>query len=133
MVDDASIERPARLYLTRVLAGPFARCSSATMGADVIKIGRAVEGDDARGWAPFVGVELYFVGAVQQARAWRSIFSPRGARAIGACWRQRMCSSKTVPGSLDKLGSAGTPTMRAIRLIHCSIRVTARPGPAYGI
>ena len=40
------------LDLTRVLAGPLAAMTLGDLGADVIKVERAGEGDETRGWGP---------------------------------------------------------------------------------
>ena len=49
------------LDVTRVLAGPFAGMVLADLGAEVIKVERPGQGDDARAFGPFTnGVSTYF-------------------------------------------------------------------------
>ena len=49
------------LDVTRVLAGPYAGMVLADLGAEVIKVERPGQGDDARGFGPFRhGVSAYF-------------------------------------------------------------------------
>ena len=58
------------LDVTRVLAGPFAGMVLADLGADVIKIERPGQGDDARGFGPFRnGVSAYFASVNRGKRS----------------------------------------------------------------
>jgi crotonobetainyl-CoA:carnitine CoA-transferase CaiB-like acyl-CoA transferase len=119
--------------LTRVLAGPFCAMLLGDMGADVIKIEEPLEGDDARGWAPFVGPwSSYFIGVNRSKRSLAlDLKNPRGAEAM-----QRLLATADVfienfkPGSLDKLGFGWDANhARYPRLIHCSISGYGKTGP----
>jgi len=119
--------------LTRVLAGPFCAMLLGDMGADVIKIEEPRHGDDARGWAPFVGPwSSYFVGVNRSKRSLAlDLKRPQSFDVM-----RRLLTTADIfienfkPGSLDKLG-LGFEATRAInpRLIHCTISGYGKTGP----
>jgi len=119
--------------LTRVLAGPFCGMLLGDMGADVIKVEEPREGDDARGWTPFVGpFSAYFLGVNRNKRSVTLDLK----QAEHAAHLRRLLASADVfienfkPGSLDKLGF-GYEAMHALnpRLVYCSITGYGRTGP----
>ncbi len=120
--------------LTRVLAGPFCAMLLGDMGADVIKIEEPAAGDDARGWAPFVGDwSAYFLGVNRSKRSLALDLKQPGAPDV----LRRLLAGADVfienfkPGSLDKLGF-GYEQTRALnpRLVHCSISGYGKNWPA---
>ena len=119
--------------LTRVLAGPFCAMLLGDMGADVIKIEEPAAGDDARGWAPFVGAwSAYFLGVNRSKRSLALDLKQAGAPEV----LRRLLAGADVfienfkPGSLDKLGF-GYEQTRALnpRLVHCSVSGYGKNGP----
>jgi formyl-CoA transferase len=119
--------------LTRVLAGPFCAMLLGDMGADVIKVEEPSEGDDARGWAPFVGAwSSYFIGVNRSKRSLAlDLKQPRGAEVLRVLLAQAdIFIENFKPGSLEKLGFGWSDT-RAInpRLIHCTISGYGTTGP----
>jgi crotonobetainyl-CoA:carnitine CoA-transferase CaiB-like acyl-CoA transferase len=119
--------------LTRVLAGPFCAMLLGDMGADVIKIEEPEAGDDARGWAPFVGSwSAYFLGVNRNKRSLAlDLRTPDDADVL-----RRLLGEADVfienfkPGSLAKLGF-GFDATHALnpRLVYCSISGYGRTGP----
>jgi crotonobetainyl-CoA:carnitine CoA-transferase CaiB-like acyl-CoA transferase len=119
--------------LTRVLAGPFCTMLLGDMGADVIKIEEPDQGDDTRGWAPFVsGWSSYFLGVNRNKRSVAlNIKTEAGAEAL-----RRLVGTADVlvenfrPGTLDRFGfgyeqlAAANP-----RLIYASISGYGQTGP----
>jgi crotonobetainyl-CoA:carnitine CoA-transferase CaiB-like acyl-CoA transferase len=103
------------------------------MGADVIKIEEPDQGDDTRGWAPFIsGWSSYFLGVNRNKRSIAlNIKSEAGAEAL-----RKLVDTADVlvenfrPGTLDRLGfgyeqvSASNP-----RLIYASISGYGQTGP----
>jgi formyl-CoA transferase len=119
--------------LTRVLAGPFCAMLLGDMGADVIKIEEPAAGDDARGWAPFVGDwSAYFLGVNRSKRSLALDLKQPGAPEV----LRRLLAGADVfienfrPGSLDRLGF-GYEQTRALnpRLVHCTITGYGKNGP----
>ena len=119
--------------LTRVLAGPFCAMLLGDMGADVIKIEEPAAGDDARGWAPFVGDwSAYFLGVNRSKRSLALDLKQAGAPDV----LRRLLADADVfienfkPGSLDKLGF-GYDQTRTLnpRLVHCSVSGYGKNGP----
>jgi crotonobetainyl-CoA:carnitine CoA-transferase CaiB-like acyl-CoA transferase len=119
--------------LTRVLAGPFCGMLLGDMGADVIKVEEPSEGDDARGWMPFVGsFSAYFLGVNRNKRSVTlDLKNPSDAARL----RHLLAGADVFienfkPGSLDRLGF-GYEAMHALntRLVYCSITGYGRTGP----
>jgi crotonobetainyl-CoA:carnitine CoA-transferase CaiB-like acyl-CoA transferase len=119
--------------LTRVLAGPFCAMLLGDMGADVIKIEEPRDGDDARGWAPFVGPwSSYFVGVNRSKRSLAlDLKQARGPEVL-----RRLLAEADVfienfkPGSLDKLGFGWEQTHALNpRLVHCTVSGYGKAGP----
>jgi len=103
------------------------------MGADVIKIEEPLHGDDARGWAPFVGPwSSYFIGINRSKRSMAlDLKRPQSADVMRRLLtRADVFIENFKPGSLDKLG-LGYDTTRALnpRLVHCTISGYGKTGP----
>ncbi len=118
---------------TRVLAGPFCTQLMGDMGADVIKIEEPKDGDDIRGWLPFLGSwSAYFLGINRNKRSVAlDVKSATGRDALWALLREADVFIENVkPGSLDKLGF-GFEAVHAFnpRVIYCSISGYGRTGP----
>ena len=127
------LDRLKVIDLTRVLAGPFCAMLLGDMGADVIKIEEPGAGDDARGWAPFVGDwSAYFLGVNRSKRSLALDLKQGGAPDV----LRRLLTDADVfienfkPGSLDRLGF-GYGQTRALnpRLVHCTISGYGKNGP----
>jgi crotonobetainyl-CoA:carnitine CoA-transferase CaiB-like acyl-CoA transferase len=119
--------------LTRVLAGPYCAMLLGDMGADVIKIEEPGEGDEARGWAPFVGEwSAYFLGVNRSKRSLAlDLKTPEGAGILRQLLQDADIFLENFrPGSLDKLGF-GYDAVRALnpRLVYGSITGYGRTGP----
>ena len=119
--------------LTRVLAGPFCAMLLGDMGADVIKIEEPDAGDDARGWAPFVGDwSAYFLGVNRSKRSLAlDLKRPEAAEVLRRLLRDADVFIENFrPGSLDKLGFGFAQT-RALnpRLVHCTVSGYGKSGP----
>jgi crotonobetainyl-CoA:carnitine CoA-transferase CaiB-like acyl-CoA transferase len=120
--------------LTRVLAGPFCTMLLGDMGADVIKVEEPENGDDTRGWAPFIrdGWSSYFLGVNRNKRSLAlNLKSPDGPDVL-----RRLVARADVlvenfrPGTLDRLG-VGYEALSAInpRLIFASVSGYGQTGP----
>ena len=73
------------LDLTTSIAGPFATMQLGDMGADIIKIERPREGDDARSWGPpfLNGESLWFMSVNRNKRSVTLDYStPEGAKIL---------------------------------------------------
>lgn len=75
------------LDLTQALAGPYCTQLLGDLGADVIKIERPGEGDQARGWGPpfLAGESTYFLGTNRNKRGLALDLQHPGGREI--LWR----------------------------------------------
>jgi crotonobetainyl-CoA:carnitine CoA-transferase CaiB-like acyl-CoA transferase len=140
----ASLEGLRILDLSRILAGPTATQLLADLGADVIKVERPGDGDDARGWGPpFVPDEAgadsdlsaYFLAANRNKRSIAiDIASEEGAQLV-----RRLAASCDVlvenykPGDLARRG-LGYEDLKAIRpdLVWCAISGFGQTGPYAG-
>jgi crotonobetainyl-CoA:carnitine CoA-transferase CaiB-like acyl-CoA transferase len=120
------------LDLTRVLAGPLCTQFLGDLGAEIIKV-EPPQGDETRGFAPFVGGEShYFVGL---NRGKRSIVldlrTEDGAttlkRLAGAC---DVLVENFRPGVMERLGLGHQVLMAENpRLIYCAISGFGQDGP----
>ncbi len=119
--------------LTRVVAGPFCTMMLGDMGAEVLKIEEPKHGDDARGWAPFIGGTGSFFLALNRSK--KSVALDLKT-AEGAAALRRLVETADVlienfrPGSLAELGF-DYASMSALnpRLIYCSIAGYGQTGP----
>ena len=120
--------------LTRVVAGPFCTMMLGDMGAEVLKIEEPKHGDDARGWAPFIGGTGSFFLALNRSK--KSVALDLKT-AEGAVALRRLIETADVlienfrPGSLAELGF-DFASMSALnpRLIYCSIAGYGQSGPS---
>ncbi|HSF02562.1 MAG TPA: CoA transferase, partial [Solirubrobacterales bacterium] len=119
--------------LSRVLAGPYATCLLADMGAEVIKVEEPGKGDDTRAWPPFVGGEATYFMSVNRGK--KSLTLDLKAVAGKRVLRQLLEGADVLlenfrPGTLQRLGfgydavSAYNP-----RLVYCSISGFGESGP----
>ena len=119
--------------LTRVLAGPLCTMLLGDMGAEVIKIEDPDQGDETRGWAPFVdGVSTYYLSVNRNKKSVAVDLKSADGRAL----LEELIRSADVlvenfrPGTLERLGF-GADRARGLneRLIYCSISGYGATGP----
>jgi crotonobetainyl-CoA:carnitine CoA-transferase CaiB-like acyl-CoA transferase len=127
--------------MTRVIAGPYGTQMLGDLGADIIKIERPGEGDDARRVGPpwakeptpeTPGESTYFIAANRNKRSLTLDFSIGEAREI----LLRLLKNADVlvenyrPGTLSRYG-LGYDDLIAInpRLIYCSVTGFGQNGP----
>ncbi|CAN5501665.1 hypothetical protein BH24CHL9_BH24CHL9_02940 [soil metagenome] len=122
------------LDLSRHLAGPFAAMTLGDMGADVIKVERPGEGDDARGWPPTAsGESCYFMSINRNKRSLVIDLSdpesvPRMRRLVET---SDVLIENFRPGGLARLGYPdATLATWNTRLVHCAISAFGLEGPA---
>ena len=123
--------------LTRVLAGPFCTMMLGDMGAEVIKIEEPGQGDETRGWAPFIdGWSTYFLGVNRNKKSVvLDLKDPQDADAL-----RRLIAKADVlvenfkPGSLANLGFSYSDVSRLNpRIVYCSISGYGQTGPRAGL
>ena len=118
---------------SRVLAGPFAAMMLADLGARVIKVERPGNGDDARGYGPFLdGRSLYFArvnrGKESVALDLRVPADAAVARSLAA--RADVLVENYRPGVMDRLGLGPLLLLdRNPGLVYCSISGFGHTGP----
>jgi crotonobetainyl-CoA:carnitine CoA-transferase CaiB-like acyl-CoA transferase len=128
------------LELARILAGPWAGQLLADLGADVVKVERARDGDDTRQWGPpFVesdsGEKLgaaYFYGCNRGKRCVEADFDTEEGRALV----RRLAANADVVienfkvGGLEKFG-LDYEGLKKVKpdLIYCSITGFGQSGP----
>lgn len=137
MTDSAPADLPLRglkvIDFTRVLAGPLCTMLLADMGAEVIKIEHPREGDETRGWAPFVdGWSTYFLSVNRNKKSVAiDLKSEEGVSLLRELIREAdVVVENFRPGTLERLGF-GPDDARALneRLIYCSISGYGTTGP----
>lgn len=118
---------------SRVLAGPFAAMMLADLGARVVKVERPGEGDDSRGYGPFLdGRSLYFA---RVNRGKESVALDLKDPADLAVARSLALSADVVvenyrPGVMDRLGLGPDALLaESPRLVYCSISGFGHTGP----
>jgi crotonobetainyl-CoA:carnitine CoA-transferase CaiB-like acyl-CoA transferase len=127
--------------MTRVVAGPMATQTLGDLGADVIKIERPIEGDDARRVGPpwmrdADGNELDQSTYFQSVNRNKRSLSVDYARPEGADLLRRLAAQADVlienyrPGTLARYG-LGWDELKAInpRLVYCSVSGFGQAGP----
>jgi crotonobetainyl-CoA:carnitine CoA-transferase CaiB-like acyl-CoA transferase len=121
--------------LTRALAGPFCATILADMGADVIKVEPAPDGDMIRSWGPFQdGISVYYLSVNRNKRS--LALNLRNPAAIELLWSMIADADVVLenfkPGTMEAMG-LGADALRAAnpRLIYASITGFGRDGP-YG-
>lgn len=126
------------LDLSRVLAGPLCAQYLGDMGADVIKVEDAKDGDESRTWPVYrTGPTGHRTSAVFHSinRNKRDLAldlkTERGREIVHALAQQSdVVIESFAPGVAERLG-VDAPTLMAInsRLIHCSITGFGTQGP----
>jgi len=116
----------------QVLAGPFAGCLLADMGADVIKV-ESPEGDLMRQWPPILdGYSQYFASVNRNKRS--VVFDLKQDSGRGAA-RQLALSADIVlenfrPGVMAKFGlDYATLAKDHPALVYCSVSAFGQTGP----
>jgi crotonobetainyl-CoA:carnitine CoA-transferase CaiB-like acyl-CoA transferase len=118
---------------TRVLAGPLCTMQLGDMGAEVIKIEDPAEGDETRGWAPFVGGwSTYYLGVNRNKKSVAlDLKSPADRSLLEDLIRTAdVLVENFRPGTMERLGF-GPGRARSLneRLIYCSISGYGATGP----
>lgn len=128
-----ALENIRVLDFTRVLAGPFCTMMLADLGAEVIKVERPIEGDDARSFGPFVGKESAYFMSINRNK--KSIcLNLKKSEAVETV--KKLVSKVDVlvenyrPGVMDKLG-LGYEVLQKVnpRLIYASSSGFGSTGP----
>ncbi len=123
------------LDLSRALAGPFCSTILADLGADVVKVEPAPNGDMIRGWGPFKdGISVYYLSVNRNKRSLAVNFRAPGATDLLA----EMAATADIlvenfkPGTMEGMG-LGWERLRKRnpRLIYVGITGFGRTGP-YG-
>ncbi len=123
------------LDLTRALSGPFCTMILGDLGADVIKVEPAPDGEMIRAWGPFHdGIGVFYLSVNRNKRSLAIDFrNPKGLDllkriALGS----DVLAENFKPGTADKLG-IGYDTLKAEnpRLVYASITGFGSDGP-YG-
>ncbi len=128
-----ALEKIKVLDFTRVLAGPFCTMMLADLGAEVIKVERPVEGDDARSFGPFIGNEsAYFISINRNKKSMcLDLKNPEAVKLV-----KKLVGEVDVlvenyrPGVMDKLG-LGYSVLKELnpRLVYASSSGFGYTGP----
>lgn len=119
--------------LTRVLAGPLATQFLGDLGAEILKVEPPGNGDETRGFAPFIGGEShYFVGLNRGKRS--LVLDLRQSEGVEIL-RDLVATADVLienfrPGVMDRLG-LGAEALMALnpRLIYCAVSGFGLTGP----
>ncbi|NBJ17065.1 MAG: CoA transferase [Dehalobacter sp. 4CP] len=95
------------LDLSRVLAGPYCTMLLADMGAEIVKIERPGEGDDARAFSPFIGEESAYFMSINRGKK-SVVLDFKKEEDMKIFWELIKESDIIVenfrPGTMEKLG-----------------------------
>lgn len=129
------------LDLSRIMAGPWAGQILADLGAEVIKIERAGQGDDTRKWGPpylkdtdgnDTGESAYYLSVNRGKKSVElDLASARGQEVVRAlAARSDIVLENFKVGTLARYG-LGPDDLRAVnpRLIYCSVTGFGQDGP----
>jgi glutaryl-CoA transferase len=122
------------LDLTRILAGPICAMILGDMGADVIKVEQAGEGDDTRGWGPpfAAGESAYFLAVNRNKRSIAlNLAVPAGRNVLaGLIGKADVVIDNFKLGTMAKWGFADDWfDAEAPRAVRCSITGYGSTGP----
>jgi crotonobetainyl-CoA:carnitine CoA-transferase CaiB-like acyl-CoA transferase len=121
--------------MTEALAGPYCAMLLGDLGADVIKVERPGDGDQARGWGPpfLEGESAYFLGVNRNKRSIELDIKQPGDLAVLRTLIGRADVFLTNNPRLDSLGRAGldpdTLRGRHPRLVYGAISGYGHTGP----
>lgn len=123
------------LDLSRALVGPYCTMLLGDLGADVIKIERPADGDEARHWGPpfYGGESSYFLSMNRNKRS--VALNLKDATGLKLCLQLAAQSDVVIenfrPGVVDRLG-LGYKAVRQLRpkVVYCSISAYGQDGPA---
>ena len=124
--------------MTEALAGPFCTMYLGDLGADVIKVERRAQGDQARAWGPpFInGESAYFMSTNRNKRSITlDMTAPSGQEVMQRLVARADVFVNNVPrlSSLSKLGlDPDTCLQSNSRLIHVSVTGFGHTGPRAG-
>lgn len=118
---------------SQTISGPFCSMVLAELGAEVIKVENPQAGDEARGWAPFLGDESGYFFAINRSKKSLALNlkDPRGKEtAIELAKKSDVLLENFTPGVMERLG-LGYPTLNKInpKLVYCSISAFGQSGP----
>lgn len=119
--------------LTRVLAGPFCTMLLADMGAEVIKIEKPTEGDDARAFGPFFNdFSMYFLSLNRNKKSITlDLKTEKGKNLFKSLIKKvDIVVENFRPGTMEKLG-LGYDVLQSLndRLIYAACSGFGHSGP----
>ncbi len=119
--------------LTRVLAGPYATSVLANLGAQVVKVEQPPDGDDARGYGPFIGGGSGYYESLNHRK--RSVMIDLRDRKGRADFEELLDGADVLvenyrPGVMERLGY-GWENLREEhpRLIYAAVSGFGHTGP----
>ncbi|MEQ8389307.1 MAG: CoA transferase [Alphaproteobacteria bacterium] len=121
------------LDLTRVLAGPYCTMVLADLGARVIKVERPGDGDDSRGYGPFLAGESAYFGSLNRGK--ESIALDLKDEADRALFERLLAEADVLvenyrPGTMERLGyGAAKLRQRFPRLVYAAVSGFGQTGP----
>ena len=122
--------------MTEALAGPYCAMLLGDLGADVIKVERPRDGDQARGWGPpfLEGESAYFL-AVNRNKRSIELDTKNARRSAGLADadrpRRRVSHQQSAASSRSRAPASIPPTLRARhpRLVYGAISGYGHTGP----
>lgn len=119
--------------LTRVLAGPYATSVLANLGAQVVKVEQPPDGDDARGYGPFIGGASGYYESLNHRK--RSVMIDLRDRKGRADFEKLLDGADVLvenyrPGVMERLGYGWEDVREARpRLIYAAVSGFGHTGP----